>query len=93
MIRVVNGSDFIIYKLDNWVNDAHVTLAFIQPGEPTQNAFVERCNRSLHEVVLNAYVFRTFEEVRQKVEELRIDYNEHRPHKSLNYKTPIELMQ
>lgn len=92
MIRVDNGPEFISFKLDNWCKERKITLAFIQPGKPTQNAFVERFNGNLRSELLNAYVFKTLSEVREKVEEWMIDYNEMRPHKALNYKTPMELI-
>jgi len=92
MIRVDNGPEFISYKLDQWCKDRKITIAFIQPGKPTQNAYVERFNGNLRRELLNAYVFKTLSEVRQKVEEWVTDYNEHRPHKALNYKTPMELL-
>jgi putative transposase len=41
----------------------------------------------------NAYVFKTLDEVREKAEEWMIDYNYNRPHKALNYKTPMDLLQ
>ena len=92
MIRVDNGPEFVSRMLDQWCKEHKVTLAFIQPGKPTQNAFIERLNGSLRKELLNAYVFRTLSEVREKVEEWMLDYNHHRPHKSLHYKTPNEFL-
>jgi putative transposase len=65
-------------------------LLFIRPGKPTENAYVERFNGSFRRELLNAYVFRNLKEVRILAEEWMIDYNTKRPHKSLNYLTPIE---
>ena len=90
MIRVDNGPEFISHKLDVWCKEEKITLVFIQPGKPTQNAFVERCNGSIRKELLNAYLFRTMEEVRVKAEEWKNDYNNERPHSSINYKTPKE---
>jgi putative transposase len=88
MIRVDNGPEFISHKLDAWCKINKVTLIFIQPGKPTQNAYIERCNGNIRKELLNAYVFTTLQEVRQKAEEWMIDYNNERPHKSLGYKSP-----
>jgi putative transposase len=92
MIRVDNGPEFISRSLDDWCKSNKVTLAFIQPGKPTQNAFIERFNGSLRKDLLNAYVFKTLTEVREKVEEWMFDYNNNRPHKSLKYKAPIDVL-
>ncbi len=92
MIRVDNGPEFISHRLDAWCKERGVVLAYIQPGEPTQNAYVERLNGSMRRELLNAYVFRTLDEVRQKTEQWQLDYNHHRPHKSLGYRTPIEAL-
>lgn len=92
MIRVDNGPEFISDKLDNWCKDHEITLVFIQPGKPMQNGYVERFNGNLRTELLNAYVFKTLSEVREKVQEWMIDYNELRPHKALKYKSPIELI-
>ena len=92
MIRVDNGPEFISFKLDNWCKENKVTLTFIQPGKPMQNGYVERCNGSIRSELLNAYVFKSLSEVRQKADEWMIDYNFHRPHKALNYQTPADLL-
>jgi putative transposase len=92
MIRVDNGPEFISDKLDGWCKEHKVQLVFIQPGKPMQNGFVERLNGNIRRELLNAYVFRTLSEVRTKVEEWMHDYNNFRPHKSLNFKTPAEII-
>ena len=91
MIRVDNGPEFISKNLDDWCKENKVKLAFIQPGEPTQNAFIERFNGSLRRELLNAYVFKTNSEVQQKTFEWMIDYNQNRPHKALKYESPITM--
>jgi len=92
MIRVDNGPEFISEKLAEWCNSKKITLIFIQPGKPTQNAYVERFNGSMRRELLNAYIFRTLDEVREKAEEWMFDYNNHRPHEALNNKTPADLL-
>ncbi len=92
MIRVDNGPEFISDKLDNWCKENKIQLVFIQPGKPTQNAYIERLNGSLRRELLNAYVFRTISEVRLQVNEWMEDYNYHRPHDSLKNKTPMDMI-
>lgn len=93
MIRVDNGPEFISKQLDVWCKDRKVKLVFIQPGKPMQNGFIERCNGSLRKELLNAYVFRTLDEVRTMSEAWRMDYNNNRPHKALNYQSPKDLLK
>lgn len=93
MIRVDNGPEFISHKLDLWCKENKINLVFIQPGKPTQNAFIERCNGNIRRELLNAYVFKTLTDVRTKAEEYMDDYNNYRPHKALNYRTPTELLE
>ena len=89
MIRVDNGPEFISHRLDVWCKECGVTLDYIEPGTPTQNEYIERLNGSLRRELLNAYVFRTLDEVRQKTEQWQHDYNHHRPHKALGYRPPV----
>lgn len=92
MIRVDNGPEFISHKLDLWCRQHNIKLAFIQPGKPMQNGFVERCNGNIRKELLNAYIFTSLDEVRRKTEQWRQDYNSSRPHKSLGYVPPLEYI-
>ena len=56
MIRVDNGPEFISAQLDGWCKEHKITLIFIQPRKPMQNAYVERCNGNIRRELLNAYV-------------------------------------
>ncbi len=90
MIRVDNRPEFLSAKLDQWCRQHHITLVFIQPGKPMQNAYVERCNGNIRRELLNAYVFTMLTEVREKAEEWRQDYNCSRPHQALDFVPPAE---
>lgn len=92
MIRVDNGPEFISHILDEWCRKHGVELVYIQPGKPMQNGYVERCNGSVRKELLNANVFYTLAEVREKIEDWMEDYNHHRPHQSLGYRAPVDLL-
>lgn len=92
MLRVDNGPEFVSHRLDAWCKEHKIILAFIQPGKPTQNAYVERLNGTIRRELLNAYVLRTIQEVRLKVREWQHDYNHKRPHKALGYRPPVDLL-
>jgi putative transposase len=93
MIRVDNGPEFISSSLDVWCREHKITLMFIQPGKPMQNGYVERCNGNIRRELLNAYVFTSLNEVRDKAEQWRLDYNCSRPHASLGYVPPAEYIK
>ena len=57
-----------------------------------QNAYIERKNGSIRRELLNAYQFQSLHEVRLMSEEWRKDYNEERPHKSLNHLSPLNYL-
>jgi putative transposase len=91
MIRVDNGQEFISSKLSLWCEENSIQLLFIEPGSPTQNAYIERFNGTFRRDVLNAYVFKSLKEVDQITEEWMYDYNNKRPHTALKNKTPVEF--
>lgn len=91
MIRVDNGPEFISHKLDAWCRQLGITLHHIQPGKPTQNAYVERFNGNMRRELLDANVFITLDDVRERAAEWMHDYNHHRPHKALGYRSPMQI--
>ncbi|HHR8338648.1 TPA: integrase core domain-containing protein [Salmonella enterica] len=93
MLRMDNGPEFISLALAEWAEQHAVKLEFIQPGKPTQNAFIERFNRTYRTEILDFYLFRTLNEVREIPERWVSEYNCERPHESLNNMTPEEYRQ
>ena len=93
MLRMDNGPEFISLALAEWAEQPAVKLEFIQPGKPTQNTFIERFNRTYRTEILDFYLFRTLNEVREITERWVSEYNCERPHESLNDMTPEEYRQ
>lgn len=91
MITVDHGSEFTSKALDAWAYAHGVKLDFIRPGKPVENAVMESFNGWFRDECLNANVFISLHDARQKIEAWRIDYNEHRPHGSLGNLTPREF--
>jgi putative transposase len=91
MIRVDHGPEFTSLALDAWAHAHGVKLAFIQPGKPTQNAYIESFNGRFRDECLNDHWFLTLHEARVLIEAWRKDYNSVRPHSSLGNITPAEF--
>jgi putative transposase len=90
-IKTDNGSEFISKALDKWAYENHVTMDFSRPGKPTDNAFIESFNGRLRQECLNAHWFLSLDDAKSKIEAWRREYNESRPHSSLNWMTPSEF--
>jgi putative transposase len=91
-LRVDNGPELTSVLMAEWAEIHDVELEFIQPGKPTQNAFIERFNRTYREEVLDMYIFKHLSELRDITDRWIIEYNEQRPHESLGNLTPREYM-
>jgi putative transposase len=91
-IQVDNGSEFISKAMDEWAHHNSVKLDFSRPGKPTDNAFIESFNGRLRQECLNQNWFTSLADARQIVEAWREDYNEIRPHSSLDHRTPSEFV-
>lgn len=90
-ITVDNGSEFAGKVMDAWSDLHQVQLAFIRPGKPTENAFIESFNGRLRAECLNIELFRSMAEVHGKLAAWRQDFNHKRPHSSIGYLTPLEF--
>lgn len=88
-----NGPEFISKALDRWSYDRGVKLHLIQPGKPTQNAYVESFNGKFRDECLNEHWFTTLLDAREKIERWRKEYNRERPHTSLGDRTPEEFVR
>lgn len=89
-MRMDNGPEFVSVRLAEWAEEHDVELEFIQPGKPFQNSYIERFNRTYRNEILDFYVFDSLSDVRAKTEAWIDEYNNERPHESLNNLTPTE---
>ena len=64
MLRVDNGPELLNGAFVDWMTRHGVFIEYIQPGKPNQNAYIERFNRTYRTEVLNLYLFRSLNEVR-----------------------------
>ena len=87
-IRLDNGPEFLADRFASWCADRMMALRNIQPGQPNQNAVVERFNRTFRHEVLDAYVFESLDQVPEISAEWMREYNEERPHDTLDEMPP-----
>jgi putative transposase len=88
-----NGTEFTSKAMFFWRQESGVGLGFIQPGKPTQNAFVESLNGKFRNGCLNRHWFRSLDQARHDIDQWRHHYNPVRPHSSLNYRPPIAFVE
>ena len=88
-----NGSEFVSGETDLWAYTNQVALDFSRRGKPTDNAVIESFNGRFRDECLNAHWFESIDDARAKIDAWRWDYNEHRPHRSLEGLTPREFAQ
>jgi len=87
-IRSDNGPEFVAQLIRQWLQDLGVQTAFIEPGSPWENGYIESFNGKLRDELLNREIFITLEEAKVLIEAWRKEYNEVRPHSSLKYRPP-----
>jgi len=91
-IRLDNGPEYIAQTLVDWANDRRITLMYIQPGKPTQNAYIERFNRTVRHEWLDMHVFDSVEHAQQLATEWLWRYNNERPHTAIGGILPRQLL-
>jgi putative transposase len=88
-----NGTEFTSKTILRWSQEQGIRWDYIQPGKPYQNGYIESFNGKLRDECLNESIFVNLQEAKRLVESWRGEYNERRPHSSLNGKTPNEVAQ
>jgi putative transposase len=92
-IRCDNGPELTANALRDWCRFSGAGTAYIEPGCPWENPFVESFNGKLRDELLNVETFETILEARVLAEDYRIEYNTYRPHSTLGQLTPIEFAE
>ncbi len=83
-----NGPELTSKAMFFWSQKTSIKLNFIQPGKPTQNAFVESFNGRFRDGCLNQHWFKSLDDAKQIIGAWRNHYNHERPHSSLGYQAP-----
>lgn len=91
-IRCDNGPEYISRVLEAWASQHGIHIAFIEPGKPQQNAYVERYNRTVRYDWLGQYVFDTLDEVRDFATRWLWTYNHERPNMGIGGITPMQKL-
>jgi putative transposase len=87
-IRSDNGPEFVAKAVQEWIAAVGARTAYIAPGSPWENGYVESFNARLRDELLDGEIFYTLREAQIVIETWRRHYNAVRPHASLGYKPP-----
>jgi putative transposase len=87
-IRSDNGPEFIAKAVQEWITAVGAKTAYIAPGSPWENGFIESFNARLRDELLDGEIFYSLREAEVVIESWRRHYNTVRPHASLGYRAP-----
>lgn len=93
VVRMDNGPEFIAQALRDWVDEQHAVAAFIPPGQPWHNGFVESFHNRMRDELLEDNLFEDVTHARQAVGWWSHRYNTQHPHSSLDYHSPSNYAQ
>jgi putative transposase len=88
-----NGPELAGRTLEAWAYAHHLTLCFIRPGKPIENAYVESFNGKFRDECLNEHWFVSLADAQALIEAWRVDYNTVRPHSALDDETPHQCAE
>ena len=91
-IRSDNGPEFVAKAVQEWISAVGAKAAYITPGSPWENGYVESFNARLRDELLDGEIFYTLREAQIIIESWRCHYNTIRPHEALGYKPPAPEM-
>jgi putative transposase len=87
-IRSDNGPEFVAKAVQEWIGAVGAKTAYITPGSPWENGFIESFNARLRDELLDGEIFYTLREAEIVIESWRRHYNMVRPHASIGYRAP-----
>ncbi|MDU8944338.1 IS3 family transposase [Ovoidimarina sediminis] len=87
-IRSDKGPEFVAGAVRDWIAAVGAKTAYIEPGSPWENGYVESFNARLRDELLNGEIFYSLREAQILIEQWRIHYNTVRPHSALGYRPP-----
>jgi putative transposase len=90
-VRCDNGPEFTANALRDWCRFSRAGSAYIEPGSPWQNAYVESFGSRIRDELLSVEMFTCLTEAKVMVEDWRHDYNHHRPHSALGMTSPARF--
>ena len=91
-LRCDNGPEYISQTLVGWANQHRITLLYIQPGKPTQNAYIERFNRTARHEWLDMHGFKSIVQAQFLATQWLWQYNNERPHTAIGGIPPRQLL-
>lgn len=92
VIRCDNGPEYISQAIKDWASESGIHLHYIQPGNPQQNAYVERFNRTVRYEWLSQYLWEDIEHVQEFATRWQWQYNHERPNMALGGITPKQRL-
>lgn len=87
-VRSDNGPEFVASSVRGWIAAVGARTAYIEPGSPWENGFIESFNARLRDELLNGEIFFSLKEAQIVIESWRRHFNTVRPHGSLGYRPP-----
>lgn len=91
LIRCDNGPELTAHAVRDWCRFSGAGSAFIDPGAPWQNPYVESLHARVRDELLDVEQFTCLAEAQVVIEDWRADYNTYRPHSSLGNLTPLQF--
>lgn len=88
-IRCDNGPENISAELIAWANNRKITMLYIQPGKPTQNAYNERFNRTVRHEWLDMHAYDSIAHAQDLATRWLWTYNNERPHSAIGGIPPV----
>jgi putative transposase len=91
-LRCDNGPEYVSQRLIDWANEQQITLLYIQPGKPNQNAYIERFNRTARHEWSDLHLFNSVEHAQLLATQWLWQYNNERPHTAIGGIPPRQLL-